>query len=239
LQVAGLDVSYGPVQVLFDVSLDVAEGETLALVGTNGAGKSTLLRTVTGLLAPTAGTVTFDGHDLAAVPTEERVGRGIVQMHGGCAVFPSLSVLDNLRLGAFLFLADRPRVADRIDHVLGVFPALRDRLDQQAGSMSGGEQQMVALAKALVPEPRLLVVDELSLGLAPIMVERLVGVVQDLKRSGLTMLIVEQSLGVASSFADRAVFMEKGEIRFSGALDALLQDDTLARAVFFGEGGAR
>ena len=234
LGVEGLDVSYGSVQVLFDVSFDVQQGETLALLGTNGAGKSTLLRAITGLLEPTRGRVSFDGQDLAGLPTDQRVGRGIVQVHGGNAVFPSLSVRDNLRLGAFTFLKDKARVARRLEHVLEIFPVLRPRLDQAAGSMSGGEQQMVALAKALLPEPRLLVIDELSLGLAPIMIERLLGVVQDLKRAGLTMLIVEQSLNVAGAFADRAVFMEKGEICFSGDPAQLARDGDLVRAVFFG-----
>jgi ABC-type branched-subunit amino acid transport system ATPase component len=236
LEVEGMDVSYGHVQVLFDVSLDVRQGETVALLGTNGAGKSTLLRAVTGLLPARRGTVAFAGEDLTGVPTDERVARGIVQVHGGCAVFPSLSVRDNLRLGAFTFLRDRARVAARTEHVLEIFPALRDRLDQQAGSMSGGEQQMIALAKALLPEPRLLVIDELSLGLAPIMIERLLGVIQDLKAMGLTMLIVEQSLNVALAFADRAVFMEKGEVRFSGAPGDLLDEGDLVQAVFFGAG---
>ena len=154
-------------------------------------------------------------------------------------MFPSLSVRDNLRLGAFAFLKDKARVARRMDHVLDIFPVLAERLDQSAGSMSGGEQQMIALAKALLPEPRLLVIDELSLGLAPIMVERLLGVIQDLKTAGLTMLVVEQSLNCALAFADRAVFMEKGEIQFSGDPHELMADGDLVHAVFFGAGSVR
>ena len=239
LQVEGMDVSYGHVQVLFDISLEVREGETLALLGTNGAGKSTLLRAITGLLPADRGTVTFAGEELDGLPTDERVARGIVQVHGGSAVFPSLSVRDNLRLGAFAFLKDKARVARRMDHVLAIFPVLAERLEQSAGSMSGGEQQMIALAKALLPEPRLLVIDELSLGLAPIMVERLLGVIQDLKTAGLTMLVVEQSLNCALAFADRAVFMEKGEIQFSGDPHELMADGDLVHAVFFGAGSVR
>lgn len=238
LHTQGVSVAYGSLQVLFDVDLTVERGETLALLGTNGAGKSTLLKAITGLVPLRRGRVTFDGADLTDAPVEDRFEAGIVQLSGGEAIFPTLTVRDNLRAGAFTFLADRDRLEARLDVVLGLFPELRDRLDQRAGSMSGGEQQMVALAKALLPDPQLLIVDELSLGLAPIVVERLLGTIADLRRDGLTMLIVEQSLNVAMAFAERAVFMEKGEVRFSGPIQQLVDDGDLVRAVFLGAGAA-
>jgi ABC-type branched-subunit amino acid transport system ATPase component len=235
LDVQGLDVSYGAVQVLFDVSLQVRTGETVALLGTNGAGKSTLLKAVSGLLSPRRGTITFSDNDITDWSTDRRVNCGITQVLGGHAVFPGLSVGENLRLGAFTFLKDRSRVAEQTDGVVQLFPLLSERMDQSAGSLSGGEQQMLALAMALLPKPRFLVIDELSLGLAPIVVERLLQVIEDLKSSGLTMLIVEQSLNIALSFADRAVFMEKGEIRFTGDPQDLMDNGDLVRAVFFGD----
>jgi ABC-type branched-subunit amino acid transport system ATPase component len=236
LEVRSLDVAYGCVQVLFDVDVEVRAGETLALLGTNGAGKSTLLKALSGLLAPARGSIVFDGTDITSASTQSRVAAGIVQMRGGTAVFPSLTVAENLRLGAFTILQDRPRAEQRIAHVLDLFPALATRLDTRAGAMSGGEQQMVALAKALLLEPRLLIIDELSLGLAPVIVQRLLDTLAELKATGLSMLIVEQSLNVAISFADRAVFMERGEVQFAGDPVVLAERGDLVRAVFLGGG---
>ena len=236
LDVTHIDAGYGSVQVLFDVSLQVDDGEVLALLGTNGAGKSTLLRVVSGLLAPTRGTVTFAGTDITAVAAHDRVDAGLVQLVGGHALFPTMTVRDNLRAGAFTFLGDNRRVERRLTEVLELFPTVANRIDQLAGTLSGGEQQMVAVAKALLPEPRLLIVDELSLGLAPVVVGRLLEVIDELRRQGATMLIVEQSLNVAASFADRAVFMERGELRFSGPIADLLDNGEIARAVFLGAG---
>jgi ABC-type branched-subunit amino acid transport system ATPase component len=238
LAVEQVSVSYGRLRVLFDVDLTVAPGETLALLGTNGAGKSTLLKAVSGLVPLDGGIVRFDGQDLSGASVEDRFEAGMVHLPGGQALFPGLSVLENLRAGAFTFLPDRPRLDGRIADVLHLFPELGDRLKQRAGSLSGGEQQMVALAKALLPEPRLLIIDELSLGLAPVIVERLIAVLAQLRRDGLAMLIVEQSLNVAMSFAERAVFMEKGEVRFSGPIQELVDNGELVRAVFLGAGAA-
>src|SRR3546814_860264 len=192
LDVRGLDVSYGPVQILFDVDLAVADGEALALLGTNGAGKSTLLKAVSGLVPVGGGEIHFDGKDITRASTQERVAAGLVQLSGGQAVFPTLTVEENLRVGAYPFLRDQVRVARRTAAVLELFPEVADRLDQRAGTMSGGEQQMVALAKALLPEPRLLVIDELSLGLAPVVVQRILGVVEALHEAGTSLLVVEQ-----------------------------------------------
>ena len=234
LEVEDLNVFYGAVQVLFGVDLHVSVGETLALLGTNGAGKSTALKAISGLIPVSDGRVVFDGMDITNRRTEERVSVGIVQVRGGSGVFSSLSIRENLRLGGFTIMKNRKLLASRTEAVLELFPELSTRLDQRVGTMSGGEQQMVALAKAMLLEPRLLVIDELTLGLAPIVTERLLRVVDELKRSGLTMLIVEQSLNVALNFADRAVFMERGEVRFSGDPVELAQNGDLVRAVFLG-----
>jgi branched-chain amino acid transport system ATP-binding protein len=192
------------------------------------------LKTVSGLQPAARGTLRFEGHDITALAPHRRVELGIVQVSGGKAVFPGLSVRENLRVGAYTFLRDRRRVETEMIRVLDLFPSLRPRLDQAAGSMSGGEQQMVAIAKALQLRPKLLIIDELSLGLAPIIVEQLVKVLEDLKAQGVTMLIVEQSLNLALSFSDRAYFMEKGEVRFSGPATELLERGDLVRAVFLG-----
>jgi ABC-type branched-subunit amino acid transport system ATPase component len=237
IEVSGLDFSYGHVQVLFGVDLHVAPGEVLALLGTNGAGKSTLLRVVSGLERPSAGTVCHRGNDISDLAAVERVRRGIVQLPGGKAIFPSLSVMENLLAGAFTHLRDRPTLEARIGASLERFPVLRERLDQPAGTLSGGEQQMLALAKALLVDPDVLCIDELSLGLAPVIVQQLLEIVEELREAGLTMVIVEQSLNVALAVADRAVFMEKGTVRFEGTARDLAERDDLARAVFLGSGG--
>jgi ABC-type branched-subunit amino acid transport system ATPase component/sugar phosphate permease len=238
LQIRNLDFSYGPVQVLFDVDLVVRRGEVLALLGTNGAGKSTVLRAISGLALPERGVIRFQGRTVTFTDATERVRRGIVQVPGGKAIFPSLTVRENLLAGAYTFVWDAKRVEAKSEEVLALFPRLHERLDQPAGTLSGGEQQMLALAKALLLEPELLLIDELSLGLAPVMVQEILQTTDILKERGITMIIVEQSLNVALSISDRAVFMEKGRVRFEGSAAELLERDDLARAVFLGgEGG--
>lgn len=238
LQVRGLDVSYGGVQVLFGVDLDLRAGEVLALLGTNGAGKSTVLRAVSGLTVPDRGVIRLAGRSVTYADAPTRVRAGIVQVPGGRAVFPALSVLDNLLAGAHTYGWDRARQRRELDRVLDLFPALADRLGQQSGLLSGGEQHMLAIAKALVLRPRVLLLDELSLGLAPVVVAELLGVVARLKEEGVPMVVVEQSLNVALALADRAVFLEKGRVRFSGPARELAERGDLVRAVFLGgEGG--
>jgi ABC-type branched-subunit amino acid transport system ATPase component len=236
LGVEGVDFSYGQVQVLFDVHLEVFDGEVLALLGTNGAGKSTLLRVISGLARPDGGTVRFDGKAITAEDPTSRVRRGIVQVCGGKGVFAPLSVRENLAAAAFTYRRDKARLGRRTAEMLELFPVLGERLEQPAGTLSGGEQQMLAIAKALMLEPRLLMIDELSLGLAPVVVQELLRVVEHFKARGTTMVIVEQSVNVALALADRAVFMEKGEVRFSGPAADLLERDDLVRAVFLGAG---
>ena len=238
LQVRNLDFSYGPVQVLFDVEIEVAKGEVLALLGTNGAGKSTLLRAISGLGIPDRGVVRLNGRTITYAEAETRFRVGIVQLRGGEGIFPALSIGDNLRAALLGSDVEPEETERRIAKAVETFPALNGRLTELAGDLSGGQQQMLALAMALIHEPEVLLIDELSLGLAPVVVQELLEVVQDLKAQGQTMIIVEQSLNVALAFADRAVFMEKGIVRFEGPAQELAERDDLARAVFLGgEGG--
>ena len=235
LQLVNIDFSYGPVQVLFDVGFELYKGETLALLGTNGAGKSTILRVISGLEIPERGVVRFKGQNITYVTPEGRARVGIMQLPGGKGTFPSLTIAQNLAISARLHVGE---AESRTDRVYDLFPELATRRRQLASSLSGGQQQMLALARVLIHDPEILLIDELSLGLAPIVVERLLAVVEQLKAQGQTMLIVEQSLNVALSVADRAIFLEKGQVRFEGVAAELLERDDLVRAVFFGaEGG--
>ena len=238
LAVEHIDFSYGPLQILFDVSLELPKGHAVALLGTNGAGKSTLLKVVSGLLRPDTGKVWFNDDDITNMTAEHRVTRGMTLVEGGKAIFSSLSVIENLRLGADPFMEQRDLVEQRLEEALELFPALRDRLRQTAGTLSGGEQQMVAVGRAIVAGAELLIIDELSLGLAPIVIEQLVHATHAILASGRTLLLVEQSLNVAMALADHAYFMEKGEVRFSGRTEELLERGDLARAVFLNERGA-
>jgi ABC-type branched-subunit amino acid transport system ATPase component/predicted MFS family arabinose efflux permease len=234
LQLRNIDFAYGPVQVLFDVNLDVRKGETVALLGTNGAGKSTVLRVVSGLGIPSRGVVRLNGHTVTLCSPETRVRWGIHQLAGGNAIFAPMSVGENLRMAGFVYRHDARERHERYERALDVFPELRDRLEDTAGSLSGGQQQMLGLAMALMHDPEILLIDELSLGLAPVMVESLLTVIERLKRDGQTMIIVEQSLNVALAIADRAIFMEKGRVQFEGSGTDLLARDDLVRAVFLG-----
>jgi len=237
LDVQSIDAGYGAVQVLFGASIQVHERERVALLGTNGAGKSTLLRAVSGLLPPTAGRVWFKGEDVTGASAQRLVEMGLIYIAGGNATFPALTVAENLRMSAYPYRRDRARVAARLDEAYELFPRLRDRMDQKAGTLSGGEQQMVAVGRALVANPELLIIDELSLGLAPIVLQLIQEMIGTLAERGITMLIVEQSLNMAAAVAQRAYFMEKGEVRFEGPLDDLVARGDLVRSVFFGQKG--
>ena len=237
LQVRNVDVSYGNLQVLFDVGFEVRRGEVLALLGTNGAGKSTILRAISGLVLPDRGVIRMNGRTITLVDPQYRASMGMVQIPGGEAVFTSMTVAENLELWSWQ-IPEAGRRRERLALVDETFPVLAERKDQRAGSMSGGQQQMLALAKAVMLEPELLLIDELSLGLAPVVVQELLQVVERLKAQGLTMVIVEQSVNVALSIADRAVFMERGQIRFEGPAQDLLAQDHLLRAVFLSGAGA-
>jgi ABC-type branched-subunit amino acid transport system ATPase component/predicted MFS family arabinose efflux permease len=234
LSVRGVNAGYGGVQVLFGVDFEVAAGEIVALLGTNGAGKSTVLKTITGLLDPSAGVITFDGRDITHADPAAAARMGIAQVPGGRGVFPTLTVSENLRMAGWLDRKDKRRVDDAIAEALRHFPRLTERMSTPAGSLSGGEQQMLSLAQAFIARPRLLLIDELSLGLAPAVVKQLVGIVKAIHEGGTTVVVVEQSVTTALQLAERAVFMEKGEVRFSGPTADLLNRPDILRAVFLG-----
>ena len=237
LQLNNIDFSYGPVQVLFDVAFEVKKGETLALLGTNGAGKSTILRVISGLGIPQRGVVRLGGRTVTYTSPQLRSRLGIQQLPGGTGVFSDMTVRQNLVMGSYIHRRDSVDVERRIASVLELFPDLERRQGQRASSMSGGQQQMLALARVLLHEPEILLIDELSLGLAPTVVQDLLQLIERLQERGQTIILVEQSLNVALSIADRAIFLEKGQVRFAGSAQELLERDDLARAVFLGRDG--
>jgi branched-chain amino acid transport system ATP-binding protein len=228
-----VSVHYGSVQVLFGVDLEVDEGEIVALLGTNGAGKSTLLKAISGLVEASDGAVIFDGRDMTHTPPDEVAKRGVAMVPGGSGVFTQLSVADNLRLAGWQQKVDDAGLKIATDRVLETFPILRARWDVAAGDLSGGQQQMLTLGMAFIGRPRLLMIDELSLGLSPVVVGQLLEMVRLLKEQGTTIILVEQSVNVALTVAERAYFMEKGEIRFEGPTAELLARPDLLRSVFF------
>ncbi len=234
LQLNNVDFSYGHVQVLFGVGFEVRRGEVLALLGTNGAGKSTALRVAAGLVTSDRGVVRLNGRTVTYATPEQRSRLGIHLLPGGRGVFGEMTITENLEMGGFAYRGDRADLRRRIDRVLAMFPALDVARGKRADALSGGQQQMLALAIVLLHEPQVLMIDELSLGLAPIVVQELIEVVERLKGEGVTMIIVEQSLNVAAAIADRAVFMEKGQVRFEGPIADLVERNDLARAVFLG-----
>ncbi len=237
LECVGLEVAYGRTQILFDVSIDVDDGEVLAVLGTNGAGKSTLLRAISGLTPPKGGKVLLDGRDVTGTSPVRMAALGLAHMPGGRGIFPDLTVGENLRMATWSHRRDKRRSKRAMDRAMDLFPALSSRLDTRAGLLSGGQQQMLALAQAFMPEPRVLLVDELSLGLAPIVVMELLEVVRRLRDEGVAVVLVEQSAELALQVADRAVFLEKGETRFSGPAREILERGDLVRSVFLS--GAR
>jgi ABC-type branched-subunit amino acid transport system ATPase component/sugar phosphate permease len=232
LSARGIDFSYGQLQVLFDVDFTVDDGEMVALLGTNGAGKSTLLKVISGIGLPSAGSVRFRGQDITYLDAERRTRLGITQIPGGRAVFGPLTVVENLRSYGYSLGKDRRNLGALMDECFEAFPRLAERRNSLASTLSGGEQQMLGLSKALVMRPRLLVIDELSLGLAPIIVGQLLEMVRRINATGTAVVLVEQSVNIALSLVEHAYFMEKGEMRFDGAADELLARGDLLRAVF-------
>ena len=232
LEVVGLDLSYDRMQVLFGVDFHVDEGEAVALLGTNGAGKSSLLRAVFGLNRPSAGRVWFRGVDVTGRPAERLAGEGMLSVPGGHGVFPSLSVRENLRMAGYR-LAGAARVRQGIERATTAFPRLAARIDQPAGVLSGGEQQMLALARAWIVRPKLLAIDELTLGLAPAAIGELLEFVHELRAEGVSIVVVEQSAQVAFEICDRAYFLERGQVRFDGRTADLMLRHDLLRSVFF------
>lgn len=232
-----VDVEYDGVQVLFGVDFDVEEGQIIALLGTNGAGKSTLLRAISGTQEASSGAIVFDGRDITHMPPHEIAARRVIHMPGGRGVFPGLSVRENLELGNWMS-DEQDGGKARLNEVLEMFPILAQRINERAGLLSGGEQQMVSLGQAFLGRPRLLMIDELSLGLSPAVVQQLIEIVHKIHEQGTTIIIVEQSVNVALTLADRAIFMEKGEVKFVGETAELLRRPDILRAVYVKGTGA-
>jgi ABC-type branched-subunit amino acid transport system ATPase component len=234
LSVSDVEFAYGQLQVLFGISFQVSQGEALALLGTNGAGKSTLLRVVAGLEKPQGGAVSLFGEDITATAAENLPQRGLILVVGGRAVFSDMTVDENLAMQALTAKMDRSRLKERRQLVYETFPTLAQRRRQKAGNLSGGEQQQVAMAKALLLDPKVLCIDEMSLGLAPIVVAELLEVVRVIHSTGVTLVVVEQSLNIAAELCERSLFLEKGQVRFEGRTRDLMSRNDIARAVYLG-----
>jgi branched-chain amino acid transport system ATP-binding protein len=230
LRVEGLGSHYGPIRALSDVSLRVRDGELVAIVGANGAGKSTLLRSLSAVQPKSAGSVRFAGEDITRLPPHKVVARGICHVPEGRQVFAPLSVEDNLRLGAYPHRHDRDWVERELERVYQLFPILMQRRTQTAGTLSGGQQQMLSIGRALLGRPRLLLLDEPSMGLAPLLVEEIFRVVQELNQAGVTVLLVEQNARAALRIAHRGYVLETGRVVMSASADALLSDQAIRRA---------
>lgn len=220
---------YGPVEALKGISLEVRQGEIVTLIGANGAGKSTTLRTISGLVRPTQGSITYEGRELTTVAPERIVAMGIAHVPEGRRVFPMMTVTENLELGAFT-RKDGNAVREDLDRVFTLFPRLAERRSQTAGTMSGGEQQMLAIGRALMARPKLLLLDEPSMGLAPLIVEDIFRIIQDINAEGTTVLLVEQNANLALSVADKGYVLETGNIVLSDDAEALLENELVRKA---------
>ncbi|MGH2727893.1 MAG: ABC transporter ATP-binding protein, partial [Actinomycetota bacterium] len=234
LEVSSIDVFYGHIQALRTVDLRVAQGEMVALVGANGAGKTTTLRTISGLLEPVAGSVKLDGKSITKMRPEDIVGLGVSHVPEGRGMFPNLTVEENLKMGFYIKRSDHKMWKQGVERVTALFPRLKERWTQAAGTMSGGEQQMLALARALLPNPRLLMIDELSLGLAPVVVQQLFALLRDINQSGTTILLVEQYVNQALRLAHRAYVLEKGAVSIEGDAKSLLESSDVVTASYMG-----
>jgi branched-chain amino acid transport system ATP-binding protein len=231
LKVSGVQAGYGDVPVLWGVDLEVRRGEIVCLVGSNGAGKTTLMRTISGLLPLTAGSIAFDGNEMRGAQPEQTLGAGIAQVPEGRRLFSAMSIRDNLLMGAYLRHDDA--IAADLERMYALFPILRDRQNQHAGTLSGGEQQMCAIARGLMSAPKLLLIDELSLGLAPAVVDQLCDTLRALNGAGLTLLVVEQDVAIALDLAWHAFVMDTGRI-VSSAVASALADDPAIREAYLG-----
>lgn len=229
LEISGIDVAYGDVQVLWDVSLEVKKGEIVALIGANGAGKSTTLLTISSLIRPRKGSVTYEGKPLHTRPPHEIITLGISHVPEGRRLFPEMTVKENLLLGALTPEAKKTR-AEMLDHAFTLFPRLKERAKQAAGTLSGGEQQMCAIARGLMSKPRLLMLDEPSLGLSPLLVAEIFRVIEDVHKQGVTVLIVEQNVFKSLGVADRAYVLENGRVVLTGTGKDLLNDEHVKKA---------
>lgn len=233
LEVKNLEVYYGMIQAIKGISFEVNEGEVISLIGANGAGKTTTLHAVTGLIAPRAGQIIFEGKDITKVPGHKLVSMGIAHVPEGRRVFSDLSVYDNLKMGAYT-RKDKDEIARDLENVYKRFPRLEERKNQRAGTLSGGEQQMLAMGRALMSRPKLIVMDEPSMGLSPIFVNEIFDIIREVSESGTTVLLVEQNAKKALSIADRAYVLETGSITLEGEADKLLHDESVQKA-YLGE----
>jgi branched-chain amino acid transport system ATP-binding protein len=229
LELRSIDAGYGSFQALFGIDLDVKAGEAVGVIGPNGAGKTTLMRAISGLIRPRAGTLSMEGRDVLATPAHRIVSLGIAHVPENRRLFPRLSVEDNLKMGCFMPQA-RAKHDERLAFVFDLFPRLKERRHQLAGTMSGGEQQMCAIGRALMSDPRLLLLDEPSAGLAPVVVQQIFELVKRIRQRGLTVLIVEQNVQQVLKVVDRAYLLEAGSIRHSGSSAEMLESDTIKQA---------
>ena len=230
LEISGIETYYGRVRALADVSLSVDKGEIVALIGSNGAGKTTTLRTISGLLGPASGTITFEGQDITTVPASRRVAMGICHVPEGRRLFPRMTVQDNLTLGSYSRRDGSASVQQDRERVFELFPRLKERQSQIAGTLSGGEQQMLAIGRAMMSRPRVLMMDEPSLGLAPILVETIFQIVAEINQQGTPILLVEQNAHKALEVAHRGYVLETGSIVKTGSGQELLQSEDVAKA---------
>ena len=233
LEVKDLQVFYGMIQAIKGISFEVNEGETVALIGANGAGKTTTLHTITGLLSPKKGSVVFEGKEITKVPAHKIVSLGMAHVPEGRRVFAQLSVYQNLKMGAYT-RKDKAEIDEMLETVYKRFPRLKERQNQMAGTLSGGEQQMLAMGRALMSKPRIILMDEPSMGLSPILVNEIFDIIQSLNKAGTTVLLVEQNAKKALSIADRAYVLETGRIVQSGDAQVLLNDESIKKA-YLGE----
>lgn len=233
LEVKDLEVYYGVIQAIKGVSFHVEQGEVIALIGANGAGKTTILHTVTGLLSPKKGHIMFEGKDITKVPAHKIVSMGMAHVPEGRRVFAELSVYENLKMGAYT-RKDRSEIEESLNNVYKRFPRLEERKNQMAGTLSGGEQQMLAMGRALMSQPKIILMDEPSMGLSPILVNEIFDIIQEVSKSGTTVLLVEQNAKKALSIADRAYVLETGRIALEGRAEDLLRDDSIKKA-YLGE----
>ena len=233
LEVKNLDVHYGVIQGVRNVSFEVNQGEVVSLIGANGAGKTSILRTISGLVRPSNGTITFEGQEIQKTPAQKIVASGLSQVPEGRHVFPGLSVLENLEMGAFL-RKNREENAQNLKHVFQRFPRLEERKTQDAATLSGGEQQMLAMGRALMSQPKLLLLDEPSMGLAPIFIQEIFEIIKDIQKQGTTVLLIEQNANIALSIADSGYVLETGKVILSGTGKELLASDEVRKAYLGG-----
>jgi branched-chain amino acid transport system ATP-binding protein len=229
LDVKNIEVAYGKIIAVKDVSITVNNGEIVALIGANGAGKSTTLRTISGLIKPKSGEISFDGKRIDGMPGHEIVAKGICHSPEGRRIFPRMTVKENLELGAFP-RNDKAEVSADMERVFDLFPRLKERIDQRAGTLSGGEQQMLAVSRALMGDPKLLLLDEPSMGLAPVLVELIFDTIVKIRQQGVTVLLIEQNATAALEVADRAYVLESGKVKMSGSAKELSADDKVTKA---------